>query len=233
VASGRPTLSLLVGVALAALSGGPSRAASLLDESTFAAAIRIDAAAMRAQPPPTGGTAAAPWSGMFGAGARGFAGPTVGWIAGLDAHLGASWPAGALVDFNLRPLGLGLCSHGILLGVVAGVGAGGVPRRIPFGLQIPVEALLEADLGSAAHIGAWTSVSWVKGAGSRRDGSMHAPFGDELSAGAALRMGRGARGRRHRWGNGLLVGVTYAEQLGGRVFGALLGYGITMSQESR
>jgi hypothetical protein len=72
-------------------------------------------------------------------------------------------------------------------------------------------------------------VRWVVGAASRDGGSAHAPFGDELSTGVLLRIGRGIVDPGLRWGYGFFVAGTYAEALGGYAWGGLLGYSITMA----
>ena len=168
--------------------------------------------------------------GRFGASARAFAGPTVGLLVGMDGHLGASLPAGALYDFDLMPVGLGLFGHGVLLGALGGVGVGGVIDRVPVGLQLPVEALVDAELGTAVHFGLWARVTWVVGPSARDHGAAHAPFGDELSTGAMLRIGQGESHRRYAWGNGPFIAATYTELMGAHGWGGLIGYSITMAQ---
>jgi hypothetical protein len=71
------------------------------------------------------------------------------------------------------------------------------------------------------------------GAPARDDGARHAPFGDELGAGARLRLGRSGGGARDRWGNGAFVGATLDELMHGQAWGALVGYSITMSATMR
>lgn len=205
---------------------------SLADRSAFATWIKIDAGGSRFTSDRAGGAAPVDGTGQFGVGARAFAGPTIGWVGGVDAHLGASVPAGGLYDFNLSPIGLGVYGHGVLVGAMGGFGVGGIVGRVPVGFQLPVEAVLDVDLGTHVHAGAWAGVRWVVGAASRDGGSAHAPFGDELSSGVLLRIGRGffEQGPRGylRWGYGPFLAGTYAEALGGHAWGGLLGYSITM-----
>jgi hypothetical protein len=220
-------LALLIPFAAAACATSGSR--SLLDRSTFGSWIKIDAAGARVVSDRAGVGPPVNEVGQFGAAARAFAGPTIGWVGGIDAHLGASLPAGALYDFNLSPLGVGLYGHGVLVGALGGVGVGGIIGRVPVAFQLPVEALLDVDLGLHVHFGAWANVRWVVGAAARDDGAAHAPFGDELSTGAMLRIGRGDDGGNLRWGNGPFVAGTYAEALGAHAWGAQLGYSITLA----
>jgi len=225
------TFPLAVLIAAAPIACATSNGRSLLDRSTCASWIKIDAGGSRVLSDRAGAAPPVDGVGQFGTGARAFAGPTVGWVGGVDAHLGASLPAGALYDFNLSPLGLGLYGHGVLVGALGGVGVGGIIGRVPVGFQLPVEALLDVDLGTALHVGAWAGVRWVVGPAARHDGAAHAPFGDELSTGAMLRIGRGKNdaGDAFRWGNGLFVAGTYAEALGAHAWGGQLGYSITIA----
>ena len=223
-------LSPLLAAACASGAASHGGEASLVDRSSLGAWIKIDAGGSRFISDRGDGAAPIDGSGQFGVGARAFAGPAIGWVGGVDAHLGASSPAGALYDFNLSPLGIGVFGHGILIGVLGGVGVGGIIDRVPVGFQLPVEALIDVDLGARVHAGAWASVRWVIGPGRRDDGAAHAPFGDELSTGVMLRIWRGEVQRRFRWGNGLFVAGTYAEALGGHAWGGLLGYSITMAE---
>ena len=225
----RGLLGALVATAGLACASNEGNRRSLIDRSTFGAWIKIDAGGSRFTSDRADGSAPVKEVGQFGVGARAFAGPTLGWVGGVDAHLGASVPAGALYDFNLSPLGFGIYGHGVLLGAMGGVGVGGVAGRVPVGFQLPVEAVLDVDIGTHVHAGAWAGVRWVVGPSSRDDGSAHAPFGDELASGVMLRIGRGVDDRNLRWGYGLFVAGSYAEALGGHAWGGLLGYSITMA----
>jgi len=230
---GRSPIALLGAVCLASCATSQEPSPSLLDRSAVGAWIKIDAGGARFVPDRAGTAAPVKAIGQFGVGARAFVGPTVGWVGGIDAHLGASVPAGALYDFNVSPVGLGLHGHGVLVGALGGVGVGGIVGRVPVGFQLPVEAVLDVDLGTAVHAGAWAGVRWVLVPGARHDGAAHAPFGDELSTGAMLRIGRGENDRRSRWGNGLYIAGTYGEALGGHTWGGQIGYSITMGQTRR
>jgi hypothetical protein len=225
-------VALLATAGLGCASDAGGRA-SLIDRSSFGAWIKVDAGGSRFAADRAGAVAPVDGTGQFGVGARAFAGPTIGWVGGVDAHLGASVPAGALYDLNLSPLGLGIYGHGVLLGAMGGVGVGGIIGRVPVGFQVPVEAMLDVDLGTHVHAGAWASVRWVVGAPSRDDGPAHAPFGDELSSGVMLRIGRGIVDPGLRWGYGVFVAGTYAEAMGGHAWGGLLGYSITMAGSQR
>jgi len=168
--------------------------------------------------------------GLAGARVRGQAGGhVIGYKIGLDLHAGATAPGGFAYDVALFPMGLGLrLGRWSRFGVVGGVGASGATGTMDDGATFPVEAALELGLGGRIRVLARGRVTWVVAADARDAGSPSLPFGDELDASFAVRIG-------HRWmdydfptGNGYYLGVGYREAEGARMVGVVLGHSIDM-----
>ncbi len=165
---------------------------------------------------------------VAGVALSGFAGKgVIGYVAGLDAHFGGGLDGGFAYEFDLHPVGLGLSfGHVLRLGVTVGLGVHGLTGRIPFAIQFPLQASLDVNLGRRVHLSAWVTSKWITFADGRQDGSASLPFGDELSSGVFLRLGKGGRQFQADWGNGYYLGVTYDERMGTSSLGGMIGYSI-------
>ncbi len=160
---------------------------------------------------------------------RAYAGKSIGYMAGIDAHFGAGLQGGFSYDANLLPIGLAVpIGKFALIGIVAGVGVNGVTEHVPFALQFPVEVTVDLQLGSHLHLGGWASTRWIAASESRVGGSDAAPFGDELELAAVLRVGRAGKRRINWWANGYYIGGTYNERMGTRFMGAIFGFSVDM-----
>ncbi len=165
---------------------------------------------------------------MAGIGLRAWGGKTAGLMLGLDLRLGAGRGGGFAYDADLMPLGAGVAlGPWARFGLLGGIDLSGVTGHVPFAVGFPLEARLELDLGYHVHLAGWAGVRAIAGADARQNGSANAPFGDELRLGATVRGGRGAKRWAEVWGNGVYLGILYAERLGTRELGAVIGWGIT------
>jgi hypothetical protein len=225
------------GLAIAVLSAvADSAAARPFDDWKAAAALRYDLAFhRRTDGADAAGEPLADLDGLALAGLRlrGLAGPhPIGLALGVDVHGGGGTGGGFAWEADLYPFGLGarLGRHGAIA-ILAGIGGSGVTDRIPAGAQFPIEAWAELGLGAHLRLAVWASAAWISGADAREDGAPTAPFGDELVAGAAFRIGR----RFHDWGfrsgNGWFLGLEYAEQMGATFAGLTLGYSVDVATE--
>ncbi len=222
-------MKLLVATAalVAACLASPAPA-SAQDWSKLRAAgsLEMDLSLMRRDDPAAAGGLQD--TALAGIGMRAWGGKTAGLALGLGLHLGAGRGGGFAYDAELLPLGSGvMLGPWARVGLFSGVDISGVTGRVPFAVGFPLEARLELDLGYHVHLAGWAAVRAIAGADARQDGSAHAPFGDELRLGATLRGGRGKKRWAEVWGNGVYVGILYAERLGTRELGAVIGWGIT------
>ncbi|MCB9571521.1 MAG: hypothetical protein H6709_05465 [Kofleriaceae bacterium] len=126
----------------------------------------------------------------------------MGWALGVDAEVtGGDGLAYRAVAY---PVGVAaVTARGHTVGLTAGLGASG--RGGDDALELPVGLDAELQLGPVRLL-AWGRIAWLVGAQARAGG---APLGDELHAGAALRLGRDHR----YWGTanagvGPFLGVT-------------------------
>lgn len=156
----------------------------------------------------------------------------VGYHAGFDLAAGSALGAAGLAyDVAVFPVGVGLrFGRNGVLALGAGAGAVGAIAALDDAVTCPVEAI--AELGGAVRVLARARVAFVAGADSRREGAPHAPFGDELDATLAVRIG-------HTWpsfgfpsGEGYLVGVAYRELAGARFIGLAIGYSIDAGSQA-
>ena len=162
----------------------------------------------------------------LGLGGSAVVGRGLGWAPSFDLGLGGGVRGGFLYGFELRLLGVGtrLGRTGLLV-LSAGGGLGGVTARVPFSWTLPVQARVELDLSKQLRLVAWSQSLWTLS--HARRGGTRAPLGDELSAGLGIRVGRRVNFWAGSVGDGTYVGLTYAEQLGTRFVGAVLGYGLS------
>lgn len=149
-----------------------------------------------------------------------------GYRAGLDLRAGSTAPGGIAYDVDLYLAGIGLrLGQWSRLGVTTGVGASGA-TGMDDGVQLPVEAMLEVAVGGRVRLLARGRVAWL-GAAPARDGGIDTlPWGDELEAQLALRVG-------HRWtnygypvGNGYYAGIDFREAQGSRMIGIVIGHSL-------
>jgi hypothetical protein len=145
---------------------------------------------------------------------------------GLDVGAGLSAPYAKVYDVALYPVGvgarLGSWSH---VGVEAGLGASGGSASIDDAVLFPVAADLDLAVGARVTLLARARLSWLALAPSRRHGTP-LPFGDELDASLALRLGR-------RWDDGYenaaagpYLGISYRAAQGVSMFGVVLGWSV-------
>jgi hypothetical protein len=167
--------------------------------------------------------------GLAGLRLRGFASRKlpVGYLAGLDLHAGSTNPGGFAYQVNLYLLGAGarLGKRGVV-GLGSGVGASGAVGTLDDGVELPVEAFLELDLGSRLRLLARGRAVWLGAASARSDGSPTFAFTDEVDATLAIRFGRTYREFGFPSGNGYFLGAAYREQHGAQFVGAVLGYSV-------
>ena len=141
---------------------------------------------------------------------------------------GATWAA------EMYPLGIGY-RHGPTsqIALCAGVGASGGPDgAVPFAWTVPVELHWEGtgQYGIARPL-LFARLARVVSGGQREDGSSLAPLADELSAGVGLRVvvpGQPIEGLFT--GEGVFIGLTYDEALGGHTIGVALGHAFATSR---
>lgn len=217
-------LALLCAVVIAQ-SGGNAHA----DRWRFAADLELDIRYQRFAEPAPG--VERNDSVLAGFTAGGFAGKrTLGYVAAVDVRLGAGVYGGFAYDFALRVLGVGLAfGPRVRLSTTTGIGAHGHTGHIPAAMRFPFRATLHIDLGRRVHLSGFAQTTFVSFAEVREQGSDTAPFGDELSAGGYLRLGKGGtQYSRTHWGNGYFLGAAYQEMLGERQLVFTLGYGISM-----
>ena len=154
-----------------------------------------------------------------------------GYTIGFDLHVGGARPAAFAYEVDLYPIGIvirfGNWGH---FGLLQGIGLSGMTEGPGFAGQAPLEAYLEFDLGSRLRLLSWATDRHVFGEASRNDGTdLPLLYGDELSAGVALRWGKRHHRRRMRYGTGYFIGALYQERGGVRFFGATLGYNLNMA----
>lgn len=154
------------------------------------------------------------------------------WLAyavGLDVRPGGGRHGGFAFGAALFPVGLAIAAGApVSARVVAGIGTDGVTGHVPFSARFPVEAELELHPIRALELTLWAEAAWVTA--DRRARGATDGVGDEVAAGATLRLGRGKRERQQwHWSNGWRVGVMVQERLGARTWGLTLGYGIDVS----
>ena len=167
---------------------------------------------------------------VAGLGLRGFGGERFGLFLGIDARFGGGVQGGFAYNATLAPIGFGMhLDNTFTLGANIGAGVSGVTEHIEFAVHFPVEVRGELRIANRVHVVSWGKTQWITASKTRQNGAEHAPFGDELEVGLALRVGRGGKRLFGAWGNGIVVGATYSETLGRTAIGVVLAYGISMS----
>lgn len=156
--------------------------------------------------------------------------PWLAYAVGLDVRPGGGRRGGFAFGAALYPIGVAIGAGApVSARVVAGLGTDGVTGHVPFTARLPVEAEVELHPIRAVELTLWCEVAWVT-ATRRAHGAVDLGIGDELTAGAALRIGRGKREREQwHWSNGWRVGAMVQERLGARMWGLTLGYGIDIA----
>jgi len=151
----------------------------------------------------------------------------IAYFGGLDLRAGTTNPGGFAYQTDLYLLGGGrrLGRTG-LLGVAAGVGASGAVGTLDDAVDLPVEALFEANLGGRLRVLGRARAVWRLAAPGRADGAPHFGWTDELDATFAVRVGHRYRDSGIPSGNGYFVGVSYREARGAQWVGATLGYSV-------
>ncbi len=165
--------------------------------------------------------------------ARVLAGRRAATCFGLDLR-GGRGGGGATWAAELYPVGIGF-RHGTSshVALCAGVGASrGPDGAVPFAWTVPVEVHWEGtgQYGIVRPL-LFARLGRVISDDEREDGSSLAPLVDELSAGVGLRLvipGQPVDGIFT--GEGLFIGVTYDEALGGHTIGVALGHAFATSR---
>ncbi len=157
----------------------------------------------------------------------------IGFAAYLNVHFGGGYQGGFAYRVSLLPVGVALYDRSQTIGLAfaTGLQLQGVTGHQVIGVQQPLRADLRVRLGTHLLLDMWASSDVALG--TRRDqGSRNAPVGDELQAGASLRIGRGGdrdEGRHSlRYGSGYFVGVLYAERFANEFWGLAIGHGMDM-----
>lgn len=198
----------------------------------FTGDLEIDARYFRLDAPDT--AAQPPDAVLAGFSIVGFAGKkAVGYAAAFDARVGAGLDGGFAYEFALHPVGMGITiAHVARLLTTFGLGLDGITGHIPVGMRFPLRTTLHLELGRRVHLAGYAQTAWISFADAREDGAESAPFGDELTVGGYLRIGKGddQYGQMH-WGNGYLVGAAYQERLGASQLMFTIGYGIGMTAD--
>jgi hypothetical protein len=157
--------------------------------------------------------------------------------AQLDVEVGFEIPGAFVYGMHFSPLGFAVrFGERSYLGVVGGVGFGHVTGRVPFAMEMPVDAFLGLDLGSWIRFEAMARAIYTPGCELREKGSETFTFADE----AELRVGFAIGKREHdfgtAWSDGTYVGFFAKEQGGGRIIGimvSLSGNGASVEREAR
>ncbi len=136
----------------------------------------------------------------------------VGIFGGFDLSLGYG---GGFLYGAQTLLGLGMpIGSRFAFGVGSGPGIDGITGGVvPFGVRFPIELYTLLD-ASFVQLSAFARSGWVLVADERDDGSSHAPFGDELSAGIRLGFGEQDAWSYSRDRVGPRVGFAYRELMG-------------------
>ncbi|MCC6216460.1 MAG: hypothetical protein IT376_16480 [Polyangiaceae bacterium] len=112
-----------------------------------------------------------------------------------------------------------------------GFGGGGISGRVlRAGWYVPVEIAAGARVAPWLVASAWARVQWVTDEPTRDGGAAHAPFGDELYAGADLALG-GEGAFVDPTFHAFLLRAGYAELRGTSGWSVGLGYLMTLSDE--
>ncbi|HTJ43197.1 MAG TPA: hypothetical protein VL463_13925 [Kofleriaceae bacterium] len=155
--------------------------------------------------------------------------PWLSYAAGIDVRAGGGVHGGFALDTALYPIGISLFEGSpVSFRIVGGVGVGGVSGHLPFAARIPVEAELEIHPVRVIELSAWGECAFVA-RDARDHGAADALFGDELTLGATIRVGRGAHQSQWHWSNGWRLGATMTERVGERAYGLVIGWGIDLS----
>ena len=167
---------------------------------------------------------------IVGPGLRGTIGKAwIGYAAGIDLRAGGGLHGGFALDTALYPIGLTLF-HGAPVSArfVIGVGTSAVTGSLPWAATFPIEGEIELHPIGALELSGWAMVTTVAGH-AREGGAPDAPFGDELTIGATVRVGRHAHEDFWRWSNGWRLGATYTERLHEKRWGLVIGWGIDLA----
>ncbi len=151
----------------------------------------------------------------------------IGFAAGTDIELGGGFSGGFLYEYRMVG-GFGTSIGEVLsLGLVSGIGLSGLTGGyIPFGLDVPVEAFADLEIGEWVRFGGWGRTSWILASDERQDGSDAAPFGDESATGLSLLIGEDS-GQNNRERVGLGLRGTYRELLGTHAYEVSVGIGMS------
>jgi hypothetical protein len=147
----------------------------------------------------------------------------VGFATGLDLGLGGGqgfvYEAAFLLGFGAS---IGEVSA---LGLVGGIGANGwTGDRVPGSMVLPVELFATLEFGDAGRLILFAQPRWAPTSHSRRHGSDHTPFGDELRVGGAVTI-PALLGLDTLESGGLRVGFAYTELVDSRLYVATVGLG--------
>jgi hypothetical protein len=148
----------------------------------------------------------------------------VGFYGGYDIELGG----GGGFRYGLQPLlGLGVpFGSGISVALASGPGIDGITGGVePFAVDVPIELDVSVELIRWMSIGASLREGVVFAAPERKNGSKHAPFGDELALGINVTIGtrEGSSYSADRFGP--RIGFFYREIMGTPMYEGVLSFG--------
>lgn len=154
-------------------------------------------------------------------------GSTVNYYLGLDLAAGGTLRGGGFAyDVALLPIGVGVrFGRTSFVGIGAGIGASGATGVMDDALTFPLDAIGEFG-GGKLRLLARARVSAIANSAPRENGAPSLPFGDELEAMLALRVGNHWEQYDFPTGNGYFAGVAYREIAGVRFIGLTIGHSI-------
>lgn len=154
--------------------------------------------------------------------------PSLG--GGLDLAGGVGFPASFMYLARIYPAGLVVpFGNTGYFGVFGGAGISGVTQHVTGGLEVPVEAVLDVEVRERLRLGFRTSLAWVPYIKNRNE-HQHVPFGDELTVGAIVRIGRNAAAPSGSWSRGRFFSLERHEVMNSYWLGVGFGTEIALGQ---
>jgi hypothetical protein len=144
---------------------------------------------------------------------------------GLDSQLGGGFNGGFVYRARVGA-GLGRTfARTFAAGLLVGLGIDGITGdRVPLAAEVPVELFVSGNVGPYNHFLVWARNSFVYGSEARDGGADAALFGDEMSLGIGIGLGKNRVAVGHWKGRGVLLGVEYRELMGTSSLGFTLAY---------
>ena len=134
---------------------------------------------------------------------------------GLSLAAGAGIPASFMYLARIYPAGL-VVPFGDTgyMGLLAGVGVSGVTELVPGGLEVPVEANVDVELGARLRLGLRATATWLPDVPTRGRRPHGLSPADELTLATVVRIGKNARGPAGPWGRGRFFTLERHEMMG-------------------